>query len=341
MRPYAILYPDVPHFILPKISSQGVMDAFWVTIEWLVISTMFDQMIICSPFISSSVQLINSKDNKSYLPKATRPNTRFHKIRPFVSGGLSAAVLFSASQGIKALYPLATLAFVMAMVFIPLPRISTKMTLLVLNGYFIGMPIVAGTIGYTVDLLVKYFSKSGDTDKPSTDTVPSDWVADAMLMFGSALPYVVGGFMASLALRYDHSKSSLPSALTLPAAPGEPVQIVNKRHLFRAPTFITALIALIGCMGTTIHFINQNAGMRSQFASEGLGLFLVVPVVSIAMLGCVGVRGNLREFWQYEEVWIPKKEEVTQISTATDVEAAGRASSEGEDEKDALITKAN
>lgn len=31
-------------FILPKISSQGVMDAFWVTIEWLVISTMFDQV---------------------------------------------------------------------------------------------------------------------------------------------------------------------------------------------------------------------------------------------------------------------------------------------------------
>lgn len=57
------------------------------------------------------------------------------------------------------------------------------------------MPIVAGTIGYTVDLLVKHFSKSGDTDKPSTDTVPSEWVADAMLMFGSALPYVVGGFM--------------------------------------------------------------------------------------------------------------------------------------------------
>jgi hypothetical protein len=207
-------------------------------------------MIICSPFISSSVQLINSKDNKSYLPKATRPNTRFHKIRPFVSGGLSAAVLFSASQGIKALYPLATLAFVMAMVFIPLPRISTKMTLLVLNGYFvsrpqslsslcrlwaltaiswtslrpsgseltslqIGMPIVAGTIGYTVDLLVKYFSKSGDTDKPSTDTVPSDWVADAMLMFGSALPYVVGGFMVGQPL---HSLAySLTTTLRRPS----------------------------------------------------------------------------------------------------------------------------
>lgn len=98
-------------------------------------------MIICSPFISSSVQLINSKDNKSYLPKATRPNNRFHKIRPIISGGLSAAVLFSASQGVKALYPLATLAFVMAMVFIPLPRISTKMTLLVLNGYFVSLPL--------------------------------------------------------------------------------------------------------------------------------------------------------------------------------------------------------
>lgn len=64
------------------------------------------------------------------------------------------------------------------------------------------MPIVAGTIGYTVDLLVKYFSKSGDSDdKPSTDTVPSEWVADAMLMFGSALPYVVGGFMVGQPLR--------------------------------------------------------------------------------------------------------------------------------------------
>ncbi|ORX38174.1 hypothetical protein BD324DRAFT_649555 [Kockovaella imperatae] len=298
-----------------RIKSEFWLNALWAGIEGLLITlVLFTSSLIFFPARIELSYIANKLDPGAIVLKEKREDTVWPRI--FGAAGVSALCIYLSSQNIRALQPVVVAAWVlMCLATANMPKMNVKWANIVLMGYITVVPVIGIVLGGLITLVLGFFGENGETAAPS-EPKPElyGWLGRVMIMVMSGLPCMMAGVLISLALRFDHAQTR--SFIALRGEPGQAAIIPTSSPDFAKPMFRASVAALTASLVVAEVLTSI---FEPTHSVEMAWIFMTIPTVCAVQLITAKRMGTLKDWWKYEEIWIPSKEDVAKI--AQDIEA--------------------
>ncbi|OCF37410.1 hypothetical protein I316_00531 [Kwoniella heveanensis BCC8398] len=299
-------------FVLPRITSQLVMDVFWTgTTSYLVenkinrtIETLYPTPIVR--------KLRHSKENNWYhseiiprtdVRKRLLANKRLQKV---ISVLLTAIVMGQAYVGVEwvPVAPLVAAGFVIDMAgHMFYPKVSVRRAVQAV----LGVLIIASVAGFSAGPIIGFFKKdkSADVEKPKEDKPPAMalWITDVAMMFNVGMGFMLPAALMAVTLRFEYMRSSLPTK-ALPVDTEHKVVVPTRLPKFERPIFNTGLVSFV--IGTLIYNLVVPNLIELEGANRNaMMLFCAGPSAIAGLVTGAWFTGQFSDWWLYHDEWYP------------------------------------
>ncbi|ORY28639.1 hypothetical protein BCR39DRAFT_534594 [Naematelia encephala] len=350
-------------WVLPRFTTTLFLDIFWGSVQFWLLSSVCNTAISTIVPKPQSIRYNLSTPaspltfKREDIPNLTPTLLQRPNIRLATSIILSFATLGSAFEGYDGVLTIIPALWVVNLaVTFPTMRLKriVQYQMAIATVFASIVPIIAlvAWIGET------YFPPSSSSpspspeieDEPSTKiATPSPWLNQVMLLFNVSYQIIPPAMIIYQTYRYEFSKThslqvvepefdgglgtTLPIGLkgsstekTAPKIAGAPNVIppLSSIPAFYHPLTNAAVIALsVVCLGLAIlpSIVPSTAGM---ITTSPIGLAGTTPAVVCAITLTSLWNGEFKSWWEYSEIWIPKRDEAT-VDDARDVEDVEKA----------------
>ncbi|ORY27352.1 hypothetical protein BCR39DRAFT_538437 [Naematelia encephala] len=308
-------------------SSQTVVDVFWtllggaIAVLFLAAGIEFAFPRVVGVFRIYDTKLktfdINLKEFNERSGSPVGSKGRFA-----IAAVMTAGIVTSAWLGFD--LPTAIIPASLVLSMLTLFRAKTlriKWLILVPVLYVLAIVAIACIIGFIVFLF-----PGNPSDEPSQEpTKPSMYIKTLLTVWQEAMPLMVPGVIIATTLRYDASKSDLASKISYKAVNESDdrtkarLNIINFNiPAFPRPLYLSGIASLVVALTTVMTFFWVPATRAFAISMQGSGLQLMLtgPFVTVGTAFAAWYRGELGDWWNYTEVWVPKVSEIREQGDA-------------------------
>ncbi|RXK39463.1 hypothetical protein M231_03296 [Tremella mesenterica] len=303
-------------FVLPRISSQLVLDIIWGGLEAAIYLSVFYNVIDIIFPVATEVSYVRAKPELPYILKITRVESdRFldkRNPRLALAALLVGAVFGMSVHRSNAFNGLVVAAWVMHITSSwSTPMLKMRRLVQVLLGYVALIVVTFVIVGGAVALHQKYqksdesSTKSDDEPDMSKWATPSDWLIQVMLMILPAWSILPPAVLVAANMRFDAASTISPRVVATSTSATVPTSIPP----FRMPLFLTSLISLavsLGLIDLVQYFFGDVPALQGLVDAPVVHLLITVPFTCGATVLVAWMRGELSDWWKYEETWVPQ-----------------------------------
>ncbi|ORX37698.1 hypothetical protein BD324DRAFT_622925 [Kockovaella imperatae] len=166
----------------------------------------------------------------------------------------------------------------------------------------------AGLFGLTVIIgkLVPSLSAANDPIKRPERRYFDPWITTLAAPLQQAVVAVVPGCIIILTSRYEYSKRHVEAMLRRHRAP---VRVPTKLKAFGGPMLWSGLLTLaLSMLG--LHVLAATNDAYSMRPLDFLEIFITMPTTCLALATVSYCTGQLRSWLQYEEIWVPNRDDI-------------------------------
>jgi len=180
-----------------------------------------------------------------------------------------------------------------------------------------------------IPLCEHFFGKEGPNSPKRGVVNPSQWLLSLMMFGSSVISVMIPSVILSMTYRYEYRRSypiqpRVIESTTLQPPPTFPCPIY-KAGLF---TLCTTLLLSPKILERYYPDVLIDGGLGM------MGMFLTTPTTLVMVALVVWLKGEMRDWWAYSEMWIPDKDEVKAIWQDRAEKASGEKGGFGGEEMD-------
>ncbi|RSH90510.1 hypothetical protein EHS25_001115 [Saitozyma podzolica] len=321
---------------LPRLATAAVLDTFWGIVEtWLITSILVKAVSLYMPFPQKVRYTRKNLSGPIGLEFGVDYPSKF-RFGLIVAACLAYTIslFWTTFKGATILQPLMPAAWTIFLITSPVfPRIVIRSFV---KG---GLGVMLGAFAFTglIITAINYFKPSdGSAPNSGSDVAEiSPWLVQIMSIISAGLPFWLPGILLAITLRFDYSRDR-SVALPNTHKTTDPVDVPAKVPAFRPTLFNAGLAAtalsLVAARAIAPCFTSGKSESETQASVQLIGMFLCLVCVPGAIALRARSQGVLRDWWNYEETWIPKTKSTTDADDIADVEKALIEPTESESE---------